>query len=96
MKKYRLLKQEFIEVCDIKLYRIQALKDFGNVKAGDKGGYIEGEHNLDQADTCWVFRSFGTATIFRMCLFSTKVPLVSSLRARSARNGITVKLEDSM
>lgn len=36
------------------LYRIRALKDFGDVKAGDLGGYIEKEENLSQEGNCWV------------------------------------------
>ena len=36
------------------LYRIRALKDFGNVKAGELGGYVAGEHNLSQEGDCWV------------------------------------------
>ena len=49
--KYELLKT------DIKsnLFRIKALKDFGNVKAGDLGGYIASEENLSQAGSCWVY-----------------------------------------
>ena len=30
------------------LYRIKAIKSFGDVKAGDLGGYIEDEDNLSQ------------------------------------------------
>ena len=37
------------------LYRIRALKDFGDVKAGDIGGFIEKERNLSQCGTCWVY-----------------------------------------
>ena len=37
------------------LYRIRALKDFGNVKAGELGGYVAGEHNLSQDGICWIF-----------------------------------------
>lgn len=29
-------------------------KDFEDVKAGDKGGWIEKEENLSQEDDCWV------------------------------------------
>jgi len=36
------------------VYRIIALKDFENVKAGDKGGYIK-DNNLSQSGNCWVF-----------------------------------------
>lgn len=37
------------------LHRIQALKDFGDVKAGDIGGWVEGEHNLDIFGNCWIY-----------------------------------------
>ena len=37
------------------LHRIEALKDFGIVKAGDKGGWIEKEENLSQYGDCWVY-----------------------------------------
>ena len=47
MKKYRLT-EETTKVGNRPLYRIQALRDFGNVKEGDFGGYIESEKNLSQ------------------------------------------------
>ena len=37
------------------LFRIKALKDFGNVKKGDIGGYIQSENNLSQLDDCWIY-----------------------------------------
>ena len=36
------------------LYRIRALKDFGDVKTGDLGGFIEKESNLSQKGNCWI------------------------------------------
>ena len=54
MNKYKILEGQYIEVCGKKLYRVQALKDFGDVKAGDTGGYIESESNLSQYDNAWV------------------------------------------
>lgn len=36
------------------LYRILALRDFGNVKIGDLGGWIEKENNLSHDGNCWV------------------------------------------
>ena len=54
MNKYKILEDQYIEVCGKKLYRIQALKDFDNVKAGDIGGYIESESNLSQSGNAWV------------------------------------------
>lgn len=38
----------------IKVFRIRALRAFGNVNKGDLGGYIENENNLSHAGTCWV------------------------------------------
>ncbi|WP_375617080.1 hypothetical protein [Bartonella sp. AP58NXGY] len=37
------------------LYRIRALRDFADVKAGDLGGYIENESNLSHKGNCWVY-----------------------------------------
>ncbi len=37
------------------LHRIRALRDFGDVKAGDVGGWIEKEENLSHKGTCWVY-----------------------------------------
>ena len=53
-KKYKLT-EETINVCGRTLHRIEALKDFGDVKKGDKGGFIENEENLYQRDDCWVY-----------------------------------------
>ena len=53
-KKYRLT-EETIIVNGKTLYRIEALKDFGNVKKGDKGGFVEDEDNLSQYDDCWIY-----------------------------------------
>ncbi|WP_375616697.1 hypothetical protein [Bartonella sp. AP58NXGY] len=37
------------------LYRIKALKDFSDVKAGDLGGFVEKEDNLSHDGNCWVY-----------------------------------------
>ena len=39
------------------LHRIRALKDFGNVKKGDIGGWIEKEANLSQEGDCWIYNN---------------------------------------
>ena len=36
------------------LYRIRAVRDFGEVKAGDLGGWIETESNLSNDGNAWV------------------------------------------
>ena len=53
-KKYKLT-EETINVDGRTLYRIEALMDFGDVKKGDKGGFIENESNLSQSGDCWVY-----------------------------------------
>ena len=53
-KKYKLT-EETINVEGTTLYRIEALRDFSDVKKGDKGGYIEKEENLSHYDNCWVY-----------------------------------------
>ena len=52
-KKYRLTENQ-IKRGEKILYQIEALKDFGMVKAGDLGGYIESEENLSQDNDAWV------------------------------------------
>ena len=37
-----------------KLHRIRAIKDFGNVKAGTLGGWIESEANLSHDNDAWI------------------------------------------
>uniref|UniRef100_UPI0035CEB447 hypothetical protein n=1 Tax=Bartonella sp. MR30HLJHH TaxID=3243557 RepID=UPI0035CEB447 len=37
------------------LYRIKALKDFADIKAGTLGGFIEKEENLSHDGNCWVY-----------------------------------------
>ena len=55
-KKYELLENDRKKLLGGQIvYRIRALRDFGNVKAGDLGGYIAGEHNLSHDGTCWVY-----------------------------------------
>lgn len=71
-QKYRLT-ENHINIGNRILYQIEALKDFGNVKAGDLGGYIESEENLSQYDNAWVYgdaqvfdnaRVYGNACVF--------------------------------
>ena len=52
-KKYKLT-EESINYFGKTLYRIEALKDFGIVKKGDKGGYVQSEENLSQEEDCWI------------------------------------------
>ena len=67
-RKYELLKEDSIEYKGRTLYRIKAVRDFGRVKAGDIGGYIEKEYNLDHDDKCWIYHNakvFDDARVFQ-------------------------------
>ena len=57
-KKYELVLDDTIQLeTGATLYRIRAYKDFGNVKKGELGGYIESESNLSQKGNAWVFHN---------------------------------------
>ena len=56
MEKYRLT-EETINVNGITLYRIKALKNFGDVKEGNKGGFVENDRNLSHDGNCWVYNN---------------------------------------
>lgn len=53
MSKYRFT-CDTIVVNGVTLHEIAALKDFGEIKKDQPGGWIEKESNLSQADNCWV------------------------------------------
>lgn len=58
MKKYKLTDNTITITRNgvkITLHQIEALRDFANVKVGDKGGFIEHESNLSHDGTCWVY-----------------------------------------
>lgn len=54
MKKYELTNEIKNLEDGVVLYRIRALKDFADVKAGDLGGFIQKESNLAQDGYAWV------------------------------------------
>ena len=72
-RKYEMLQDQTIEWRGRTLYRIRALRDFGDVHAGDVGGYIECERNLSQDGNAWVYddaRVSGDARVYgnaRVC-----------------------------
>ena len=53
-KKYKLLQDDTKSIGGTTLYRIQALRDIGDVHAGDLGGYIQSEDNLSHDGNAWV------------------------------------------
>ena len=66
MKKYELTSETKVFLGKT-LYRIKALVQFGNVNAGDLGGWIEKEENLSQSGNAWVYgdaRVSGNAWVY--------------------------------
>ena len=55
MKKFELTTESITNVAGKKLFRIKALIDFGDVKAGEVGGYVEKEGNVSQDGNAWVY-----------------------------------------
>lgn len=53
MKKYELTSETKV-VFGRTLHRIQALISFGNVEAGELGGWVEKEENLDHSGDAWI------------------------------------------
>lgn len=57
MEKKYILTDDVIDFNGHTLHRIKAVRDFDCLKAGDLGGFIESEKNLDHDGKAWVFDS---------------------------------------
>lgn len=55
MKKFELTSETKINIFGKKLFRIKALISFGDVKAGETGGWVEKEENVNQSGNAWVY-----------------------------------------
>ena len=55
MKKYELIKESKTMFAEREIFRIRALKDFEDVKAGDVGGWVCSYNNLSQKGDCWIY-----------------------------------------
>lgn len=65
MRKYELTDETIVHFGHT-LHRIRALISFNDVQAGDLGGWIETEDNLDQDRSAWVYgdaRVYGDAQV---------------------------------
>lgn len=71
MKKYKLTNETIVHF-GFTLYRIEALMDFSDVKAGDKGGFVQSENNLSQLCNAWVY---GNAKVYSVCF---RIPTIKS------------------
>ena len=55
MKKFELTTEFITNFLGTKLFRIKALVEFGDVEAGELGGFVEKEDNLDHDGDAWVY-----------------------------------------
>lgn len=81
-----------------KIFRIKALVSFGNIEAGELGGYVEKEENLSQHGDAWVYgdaRVCGDARVYGDADYTIIKGFGSELRCttffRQKSGGIGVK-----
>ncbi|MCT8517826.1 hypothetical protein QAA01_05115 [Glaesserella parasuis] len=95
-KKYELLKDDTVNHHGRTLYRIKALITFGSVAAGELGGYIETEKNLDHSGNARVYgdalvRSFAVISERKMIFCASNVgPKNRTLTVFNGKYGLIV------
>lgn len=65
--KYKLTDETITTEGGVLLHRIECVCSFGNVKSGDKGGWVQNENNLSQNGNAWVSgnaRVYGNAEVY--------------------------------
>ena len=67
MKKFELTNEFITNMFGTKLFRIRALVEFGDVEAGELGGYVEKESNLGHDDNAWVYGDAQVSGDARVC-----------------------------
>ncbi len=91
MKKFELTSEFVTNVLGTKLFRIKALIEFGNVKAGDFGGYIEKEDNLEHSGNAWVYgnaRVYGDADFATVHGFGSVYRTTTFFRLKNGKIGV--------
>lgn len=67
MKKFELTEEFITNSSGTRLFKIRALISFGDVVAGDFGGYIESEDNISHSGDAWVYGNaqvYGNARVY--------------------------------
>lgn len=70
------------------LHRIRAVRDFGDVKAGDLGGWIEKESNLSHDGDAWVYGNAwvsGRKHILWISMIGSRDDTVTFMRAKDEK-----------
>ena len=81
-KKYTLTDMTIVHEGHV-LYRIRALKNFGAVKAGELGGWIESESNLSHEGDCWIYgeaKVYGDAIVSNNAIVSANAQIYNNSR----------------
>ena len=87
MEKKYILTDDVIDFNSHTLHRIKAVRDFDCAKAGDLGGFIESEKNLDHDGAAWVTgdaRIFGDAVVSSAAVVSGDAFVTDSARVSGA------------
>lgn len=96
MNKFEIVKNESIGINRVELYRIRALIDFGDVCAGEFGGYIQHKRNLSQSGNAWVYGDawvrgdahvYGNARVYGDAVINGDNCIVWSSNVGSSSNG---------
>ena len=90
-KKYELVAEKSIEYFGLKLFRIRALISFGVVSAGEEGGFVESDKNVDQSGNAWVYgdaRVSGNAQLLWVSKVGGDLGVLTAFR--NSFGGITV------
>ena len=77
MKKFELTTEFITNALGKKLFRIKALVEFGDVKSGELGGYVEKEENVSQDGDAWVY---GNARVYGDALVSSNARVSSDAK----------------
>lgn len=80
-QKYILMEDATKRVDDHILYRIKATRDFGDVKTGDLGGYIDKQTHIDNDGNCWVYDN---AVAINSCIRNNAIVRDSAIVLRSS------------
>ena len=70
MRKFKLTSEHIVQFGK-KLFRIKALISFGDIDAGETGGYIEKEENINHFGNAWVY---GNAMVSGCLLYTSPSP----------------------
>lgn len=87
IRKYKLRLEESITIDGFVLYRIEALRDFSDVKKGDLGGFIENIDSLSLAGDCWVY---GDSRVYNCSYISGNSKIYNSTLIGSSASESTV------